>query len=76
MLVQRELEVSCDRIVPGVWSANTDPVLTPISTVGKTAADVDTLMQQTRDLMLKTLEEMAQDSQAKTVSNMTSKKSK
>ena len=51
-----------------------DTVLEPISTLGKTAADVDSLLQQARDGMLKALEEMAQDSQATTIKNVEAKK--
>jgi len=49
-------------------------VLPPISTKGKTAADVDALVQETREAMLKALHEMAEDSQSMKESNVLSKK--
>ena len=48
--------------------------LQPISTKGKTAADVDALAIETREAMLKALREMAQDSQSMKESNVLSKK--
>lgn len=55
-------------------STNAFTVLPPISTKGKTAADVDALLQETREAMLKALHEMAQDSQSMKESNVLSKK--
>lgn len=51
-----------------------DIVLPAISTKGKTAADVDDLLQQTRESMLNALKEMAQDTQSQTAGNGTAKK--
>lgn len=51
-------------------------VLKPISTKGKTAADVDALLVETREAMLKALHEMAQDSQSMKESNILAKKDK
>ncbi|KAK5956811.1 1-acylglycerol-3-phosphate O-acyltransferase [Knufia fluminis] len=49
-------------------------VLKPISTKGRTAADVDALLAETREAMLNALKEMAQDSQSMKESNVLSKK--
>ena len=51
-------------------------VLKPISTKGKTAADVDALLAETREAMLNALNEMAQDSQSMKESNVLAKKDK
>ena len=42
-------------------------VLPPISTKGLTPADVDSLTRDTRERMLKTLEELAQDDGAQAI---------
>lgn len=49
-------------------------VLPAISTIGKTAADVDKLMEQARNMMLKALEELAQDSYSKTAGSKVASK--
>lgn len=49
-------------------------VLPAISTKGKTAADVDDLLQQTRESMLGALHEMARDSKSKVASDGALKK--
>lgn len=49
-------------------------VLPPISTKGLTNADVDSLTRDTRDKMLRALEEMAQDPSARTMSAVEAKK--
>lgn len=46
----------------------------PISTKGKTAADVDALLQETREVMLNALHEMAHDSQSMMASKVEEKK--
>lgn len=49
-------------------------VLQPISTTGKTAADVDSLVKQTHDAMLEALNDMARDSESKMASKVAEKK--
>ncbi|KAK5080918.1 1-acylglycerol-3-phosphate O-acyltransferase [Lithohypha guttulata] len=49
-------------------------LLRPIETKGKTAADVDALLEETRGVMLKALHEMAQDNESKMISKVQEKK--
>lgn len=42
--------------------------------MGKTAADVDSLLKETRDAMLEALHDMARDSKSKVASQIAAKK--